>query len=231
VLAALALPLLLINWGPAWSAVTNRTNPSSNAQFFAPVVSYLEAHDNPLGRVEIVPTAAHWEAAYAAPSIPLARGWERQLDTADNPIFYLKGALTPQTYRSWLLDNGVRFVALPDVKLDYAAVVEGRLVQEGVPGLRPVWHNTNWQVYGVQGSPGIVTGPARAVALRGDTISLDVTAPGTIHLKERYSPRWALTQGDGCTHEDSGGWLSIQALRPGPMRAQLRLFGAAGDAC
>ena len=103
--------------------------------------------------------------------------------------------------------------------------------KQGVPGLRPVWHNTNWRVYEVQGSPGIVSGPARAVALRGDTITLDVTAPGTIHLKERYSPRWAVTQGDGCTHEDSGGWLSIQALRPGPMRAQLRLFGPPGDAC
>jgi len=231
VLGALAIPLILINWGPAWSAVANRTNPSSKAQFFAPVVAYVQAHDTPLGRVEIVPTAAHWEAAYAAPSVPLARGWERQLDTADNPIFYAKGALTPQTYRSWLLDNGVRFVALPDVKLDYAAVEEGRLVQEGVPGLRPVWHNTNWLVYEVQGSPGLVSGPARALAIRGDTISLDVTAPGTIHVKERYSPRWAVTEGDGCTHQDGGGWLSIQALHPGPMRAQLRLFGPPGDAC
>jgi hypothetical protein len=231
VLAALALPFILINWGPAWSAVMNPTSPSSNAQFFVPVVSYLDAHDNPLGRVEIVPTAAHWEAAYVAPSVPLARGWERQLDTADNPIFYLKGALTPQTYRSWLVENGVRFVALPDVQLDYAAVGEGRLVQEGVPGLRMVWHSANWRVYEVHGSPGIVSGPARAVALRGDTISLDVTAPGTIHLKERYSPRWALTQGAGCTHEDTGGWLSIQAKRSGPMRVQLRLFGPGGDAC
>ena len=230
VLSALAVPLFLINWGPAWSAVANRTNPSSKSKFFAPVLAYVQAHDNPLGRVEIVPTAAHWEAAYAAPSIPLARGWERQLDTADNPIFYAQGVLTPQTYRSWLVDNGVRFVALPDVKLDYAAVEEGRLVQEGVPGLQLVWRNTNWRVFEVQGSPGLVSGPARAVALRGDTILLDVTAPGTIHLKERYSPRWAVTKGVGCMHEDSGGWLSIQALRPGPMRAQLRLFGA-GDTC
>jgi len=231
VLTALAIPLVLVNWGPAWSAVTNRTNPSSNAEFFAPVVSYLVAHDNPLGRVEIVPTAAHWEAAYAAPSIPLARGWERQLDTADNPIFYMKGALTPQTYRSWLVNNGVRYVALPDVKLDYAAVEEGRLVQEGVPGLRIVWRNANWRVYEIQGSPGIVSGPVGAVALHGDTISLDVIAPGTINVKERYSSRWAVTEGMGCTHEDSGGWLSIQAMRPGPLRAQLVLIGPPGDAC
>ena len=115
------LSIIVVNWGPPWSGVVNRTNPSSKAQFFAPVASYIEAHDNPLGRVEIVPTAAHREAAYAAPSIPLARGWERQLDTADDPVFYVKGALTAQTYRSWLLDNGVRYVPLPDVKLDYAA--------------------------------------------------------------------------------------------------------------
>jgi len=58
VLTALAVPLILINWGPAWSAVANRTNPSAKSQFFAPVVAFVQAHDNPLGRVEIVPTAA-----------------------------------------------------------------------------------------------------------------------------------------------------------------------------
>ncbi len=47
------------------------------------------------------------------------------------------------------MDNGVRFVALPDVKLDYAAVAEGALLEAGVPGLRPVWHDSHWKVYAV----------------------------------------------------------------------------------
>ena len=90
--------------------------------------------DGPLGRVEVVPTALHWEAVYVALRFPLARGWERQLDTANNPIFYDPGRLTPRSYRAWLLDNGVRFVALSDARLDYAAYGEAYLVRRGVPG-------------------------------------------------------------------------------------------------
>ncbi len=46
------------------------------------------AAGGPIGRVEIPSTYRHWEAAYAAPKVLLARGWERQLDIAYNPIFY-----------------------------------------------------------------------------------------------------------------------------------------------
>lgn len=81
----------------------------------------------------------HWEAAYAAPEVRLARGWERQLDTADNSIFYTPGALQPDSYGAWLVDNGVRYVALPDVALDFAAEAEGRLVGAGLTGLHPAW--------------------------------------------------------------------------------------------
>ena len=232
VIAALVIPLVLMQWGQAAGALTtDNANPSSHPQFFAPLLRYVIARDEPLGRVEIVPTALHWEAAYVAPSLPLARGWERQLDTADNPIFYTRGALTPASYRGWLLDNGVRYVALPDVTLDYAAVAEGDLVRAGVPGLRLVWRNPNWRVYLVQGSPGLVTGPATVTSLDGGGISLNVTTPGMIQVRERYSPKWAIVQGSGCTNETSDGWLSIEALTPGPLRAALRLVGPPGDPC
>ena len=39
-------------------------------------------------RVEIPFTANHWEARWVAPAVPLARGWERQLDGKRNPLFY-----------------------------------------------------------------------------------------------------------------------------------------------
>ncbi len=231
-LPLLAVPLAIMQWAPAFGALTtNAGDPSTSSAYFAPVVSYLEAHDNPPGRAEIVPTKLHYEAAYVAPEVALARGWERQLDTADNPIFYTKGLLTPASYRAWLLDNGVRFVALPDASLDYAGVAEGKLVRAGVPGLTEVWHSAHWRVYAVDGSPGLVSGPARGVSLNGDQIVLDVRAPGTIEVRERYNPKWAVVDGDGCTHEASGGWLAIQALRPGTLRAELSLVGPPGDSC
>jgi len=232
ILPVMVVPLAIIQWAPAFGALTtNPTDPSTFEGYFTPVVSYLEAHDTPLGRVEVVPTELHYEAAYVAPDLPLARGWERQLDTADNPLFYTKGALTPATYYAWLVDNGVRFVALPDGSLDYAGVAEGALIRGGVLGLTEVWRSAHWRVFAVEGSPGLVSGPARAVTIDGGQISLDVTAPGTIEIRERYSARWAVVQGAGCTHEVTGGWLAIQALRPGPLRAELRLVGPSGDSC
>jgi hypothetical protein len=231
-LALVAVPMTLMQWGPAVTAVTaNRSNPAAQRSYFEPLINYVEAHDNPAGRVEIVPTALHWEVAYAAPVLPLARGWERQIDTADNPIFYTPGALTAPSYRTWLVDNGVRFVALPDVNLDYAAVGEGALVSAGVPGLRQVWENAAWKVYTVVGSSGLVSGPARLVSLKGGEIDLAVTAPGIVHIKERYSRDWAVVSGSGCTSEDVGGWLSVKALQPGPLRVAVRLVGPPGDPC
>ena len=47
-----------------------------------------------------------------APRFPLARGWERQLDIADNPLFY-GGALTGTRYERWLKRLAVRYVAVP----------------------------------------------------------------------------------------------------------------------
>lgn len=81
----------------------------------------------------------HWESAYIAPTFPVARGWERQLDVAYDPIFYLPGALTARSYPSWLLANGVSYVALPGTALDYAATSEASLLRSGrVEGLLTV---------------------------------------------------------------------------------------------
>ena len=65
-----------------------------------------------IGRTEIPSTYRHWESYFAAAKLPLARGWERQLDIAYNSIFY--HSFSPSNYRHWLDENGVRFVALPD---------------------------------------------------------------------------------------------------------------------
>ena len=81
------------------------------------MIAYLGAQNGPIGRVEIPSTYRHWEAAYAAPQVLLARGWERQLDIVYDPIFYSK-PLTEQSYHAWLTSNGVAFVALPDARLD-----------------------------------------------------------------------------------------------------------------
>ncbi len=228
-LVALAIPLVLFQWTPAWSAMTgDGSGPSTRAAYFQPLVSILQRHDQPPGRVEIVPTAYHWEAAYVAPDFPLARGWERQLDTANNPLFYEPGELNATSYLGWLLDNGVRYVALPDARLDFAGVAEARLIQSGVPGLVPAWRTAHWQVFAVAGSTGIVDGPARLVRMDGDRVALEAIGAGRVLLRVRYTPQWTVTAGAACVAEAPGKWIMLDL--PGPELVKLGLRLAPGPA-
>jgi hypothetical protein len=228
-MVALVLPLFLMQWTPAFASFPS--DPSTNAAYFRPLLAFLGHHDNPPGRVEIVPTRLHWEAAYAAPTVPLARGWERQMDTADNSLFYTDGALTASSYRAWLLDAGVRYVALPDVPLDYAAVAEGRLIAAGVSGLRPAWRDAHWRVFEVVGGHGIVDGPGRLVHLEGGQVTIDATGRGTITVRVRYNSRWTVVGGSACLLEAPGGWTAIDATKRGRLRLELRLIHQTDNSC
>jgi hypothetical protein len=191
------------------------SNPSSTKAYFTPLLGYLIPHDRPLGRIEVVPTATHWEAVYVAPILPLARGWERQLDTADNPIFYEPGKLNATSYRAWLDNNGVTFVALANAPLDYVAGPEARLVRAGVPGLKLVWSNANWRVYKVLGAAGIVSGAGTIVSEHGSTVVLNAHRRGNLLVRIHYSPNWGVRSGYAVLRKAPGGWLTVSARRPG----------------
>jgi hypothetical protein len=178
-----------------------------------------------LGRVEVVPTRLHWEAAYVAPHFPLARGWERQLDTANNPLFYNPDALTAPAYHSWLVDNGVRYVALADSPLDYAARAEAGLIGAGVPGLGPAVQLGPWRVFAVTDSSGLVQGPGAVTHLDGSRVIVHADAPGTLVVRVRYDPRWAVVAGSGCVRAGPGDWTDLTTAQSGDLRLQLRLVG------
>ena len=112
-LLALALPLAYLQWeAPARDLTTSSGDPSVSTRYYQPLLRFLERQTGPPFRVEIPFTQFHWEAYVVATQFPIARGWERQLDIADNPIFY-SGHLTAATYARWLHQNAVRFVAAP----------------------------------------------------------------------------------------------------------------------
>jgi hypothetical protein len=232
-IAAAVVPLAFLQWGPALPALSESSNPSTRAAYFQPLVSFLLAHGQPAARVEVVPTQWHWEAAYVAPRIALARGWERQLDTGDNPLFYGNPSLlTVRTYRAWLLENGVRFVALPNVALDYSGVAEARLLRAGVPGLRLAWHDVNWRVYQVIGAAGIVSGPARLLRLDGGHVAITATAAGSILVRVRYSRNWTVVTGQACLRPGADGWITVDAAQRGEVTLGLNLLAASpGPRC
>lgn len=150
--ALLLLAPVLLYWQivtPVRDLASIASDPSVHASYYAPLLAELKVLDH--GRpaiVEVPLTRAHWEAAYLAghDGVQLARGWERQLDTRYAPLFY-RPTLAPSAYRSWLSQNRVRYVALPDSPLDSAGRLEGELVRRGVPYLRPIWHSRHWRLY------------------------------------------------------------------------------------
>jgi hypothetical protein len=235
-LPVVAVPLVLSQWAPAWGAMTSAAGqPSTHAAYFAPLVAALKraAAGGPAGRVEVVPTEYHWEAVYVAAAMPLARGWERQLDEGDNPIFYGGARLDAASYRAWLDNNGVRFVALPDAPLDFAGVAEGRLVAGGVPGLRLVWHSAHWRMYALDGSSGIVAAPDRLISDDGTHVVVRTVAAGPVLIRIHYGPGWRVTSGAGCVAPAAGGggtWIRLQAPTAEQVTLQLSLLSG-GSPC
>ena len=103
-------PRWLLAAGLAAAAVWQVAQPAAdlgqgNAAPYAPQTSALvrelvKLHAD-TARVEAVPQYGHWESLELAYAVPLARGWERQLDVVRNPLFY-SGTLTPSAYYQWL---------------------------------------------------------------------------------------------------------------------------------
>jgi hypothetical protein len=214
-------------------------DPSTKRSYYEPLSSWLRAHGGHRTRIEVPPTFNHWEAAYLAPDFQLARGWLRQLDRSRNELFY-EGDLTHDRYTQWLFANGVRYVALPDSQLDYAAEAERDLIASAPPYLRLRAVLADWRVYefrgpnllvsperlfleleAAEGSTRAATADARLVSLSPQAFELDVRTPGRFVVRARWTPYWKLRAGRGCLTRAAGDWTLVRADRPGPVRVSI----------
>jgi hypothetical protein len=239
-LAVAALPLLYVGWQAPVSDVAAVTgDPSTSAGYYGPLLRFLARESAPPAapfRTEIPFTASHWESYLVAQRFPIARGWERQLDTRDNPIFY-RGPLTAATYAAWLHRNAIRFVAVPDVALDDSARAETALIRHGVSYLRLVMSAAHWRVYAVEHPTPIAAGSAKLRAMGPDWFALTARSAGTTVIRVRFSPYWALTGGRppvGCVAPD-GAYTQLTLRRPGAVRLVTRFsvgrIGARSPRC
>jgi hypothetical protein len=241
----LVVPFAVWQWAP-WDGVVTSPSaaPYTQAAFYQPLISELARIAPAPVRVEAVPTADHWESAFLAPHVSLARGWERQLDIADNPLFYTPGALTAASYAQWLASYGISFVALPAAPLDYAAKAEGRLLESGrVPGLVPIWSTRDWELWQVTETPGLVTGPATITSLEPDHLTLQASAPGAITVRVRYTKFWSVTAGAACvspgpapappatsiTSTPPYQWTTVTALSAGTIQLSASVLHVSPD--
>jgi hypothetical protein len=197
-------------------------DPSTAAAYFQPLEQWLREHGGDGTRVEVPPTANHWESAYLAPQVDLARGWLRQLDTTRDDIFYAEdGHLTDRAYSAWLRDNAIRYVALPDAPLDYSSVAERRLILREPPYLVPRWSSAHWRLYEVRNPAPLVQpladGRADVRWMGHDGFALQVTRPGEFLVRVAFTPYWSIARGQGCLLR-RGDWTLARANRPGVFR-------------
>jgi hypothetical protein len=163
-------------------------------------------------RVEAVPQYGHWESQELASAVWLARGWERQLDMARNPLFY-SGVLTSARYHTWLRLNSVRYVAISGGPLDWASTAEAALVRAGQPWLVPVWHDAFWRLYRVAGTAPLATPPGTVVSTSPAAFSVQLTRPGTTVVRVHWSP--LLRASGGARLARHGPWTALTAVRAG----------------
>jgi len=211
--------LLYLQWLPAVRAVAEAGGDrSTQAAFYVGVRPFLERAVRPGERVEVAFTHNHWEVAHLAPAVPLARGWERQLDIKTNPLFYDDAPLTPERYHAWLRENAIRWVALPNADLDYSAEAEARLLRRGAPFLRPAYASRGWRVWEVRDATPPATGGARITAAAPDGFSVRTSGPTVV--RQRWTRYW---HADGARlSEAPGGWTRVAPERPGPIRVRAR---------
>jgi hypothetical protein len=232
-----ALPLLYLEWqAPIHDLWAASGNASSSPAYYQPLLNFLGRESAPPAapfRTEIPFTRFHWEAYVVASRFAIARGWERQLDIKDNPIFY-SGHLTAARYQAWLHQNAIRFVAASDAPLDFSSRAEMALISRGLPYLRLVMHSAHWRVYAVVNATPIVQGAATLRAMSPDSFTLRASRPGTVLVHVRFTPYWALAQGSGCVFP-AGDFTGLTLRRPGTVKLQthfaLSRIGARSPRC
>ena len=185
-------------------------DPMASPEFFAPLLAEIERR-RPAGRVEVVPTYRYWEAAYVPATVPLARGWLRQADTARNPVFFGE-RLSSGGYRRWLRDNAVSLVAVADAPVAPVGRSEAALIRTGPAYLRRVWRNQDWTLYAFTGAVPLAEG---LVAADEREVTVDVPAARDVLVRVRWS-RWLTVRGPAaCLEETADGWTTLRVTTPG----------------
>jgi hypothetical protein len=89
-------------------------------------------------------------------------------------------------------------------------------------------------VYAVSKPTPIAQGPASLQQLGPNSLTLNASRPGTVDLRVRFTPYWALGQGSGCV-VDNGGFTELRLRSAGPVRLvthfSLGRIGATSPRC
>ena len=215
VIAAAAAVVLLLP-PVSITEVQERGDPALSSEFYAPLLDQLRAR-KVVGPIEVVPTRRRGEAAAVAQVVPIARGWSRQVDTGNSPIFY-NGTLNADTYRDWLDDNAVSYVAISEGPYDWASADEATLVRHGLPYLQAVWSDPTWTLYAVTNPEQVISAPGQVVARDADSLTVSLPKPGEYLIRVHWS-RY-LSASNGCVRPTPSRWSTVVVEQPGTVKIQ-----------
>ena len=208
---AAAVSVVLVLPPASIAEVREWGDPALSAEFYAPLKNQLVARGAD-GPIEVVPTQRRGEAAFVAPVIPIARGWSRQADIARNAIFN-DGTLNADTYRTWLDENAISYVAISEGPHDWSAPDEVTLVRNGLPYLQAVWWDRTWTLYAVANPQPVISRPAKVVDRDAVSLTVSVPEPGEYLVRLHWS-RY-LSASSGCMRPTEDGRSVLVVEHPG----------------
>jgi len=214
--AALLVAIFALELPVSPGTIASTGKDSGFSSYYRPVSSAVYAQGQLTGRVEVPDMAGHWDAVYLARSVPLARGWLRQTDVRLNDAVFYKQKPTVSTYGTFLHDNAVQYVAVPDADLTSFGKSERELIAHGLPYLHLVWTNAHWKLYEVLGFTAIVDAPSEVVKMTPSAVVVKVPAGMTATVRLRWYPWLGLESRDkrSCIRPD-GRYTELQTVEGG----------------
>ena len=222
----------LLAWGQLVNDMAASGGAVASRGFVTPLKEELLAQSDIFQfRVEVVAPKTHWPLTYLLPDVAVARGWERQTDEARNRLFYGRAPLTAASYRGFLDQNAVGYVAVPfHSALDYGSVGEGALIRSGLPYLHLIWSNPNWHLYAVTKRSPLVERlsvptpvPTALVLAADDTgFTFDTYSAGRYLVRMTWSPYLVTSGGHVSRAPHNHVWVTVPSAGHYRLRAVWR---------
>jgi hypothetical protein len=202
--------------------VRHATQPMSSSSYYTALATELDTRPDLRNyRLEVVTLGSHAADEALLNHAMLARGWETQEDDRLNSILMSRQLLNSVSYKVWLQNNAVGYVAIPRSNRD--TYPEYNLVTGVTSGplsyLTKVWENPDWYLFKVTDPNPIVGVPATMVAHTQSKLTIKVNCACTFDVRVRWSNFLRATPTVGTVpatvSEDGTGWTSITTTKPG----------------
>ena len=214
------LPALGFCVGVTTRDLVRAYQPEASLAYYQPLIRTLERlPDLQNHRVEVVQNPdIHTAVVALVDTVALAGGYETQAARNLNRILYDKDQLNATSYKVWLLNNSVGWVAFDRrADTDYA---EYALVRNGnLDYLKEVSRDSRWIVYRFTQAVPIVAPPERLVSMSQADLTIDVPCACTFPLRVRYSKflkaKTATGNRTAKIADDGFGWTVVTTAAPG----------------